>query len=106
MYPQRPESIRFLAHMLDVDDRGRITPQNVEFFWNGVLSHPTMLDQDLPDAESIINEVFDMVRAGPSTIFSMRAVYNSVVWWLMVCRKATSGALLIVRRPHCTPNHL
>eukprot|EP00037_Helgoeca_nana_P022294 m.227375 g.227375 ORF g.227375 m.227375 type:complete len:473 (+) comp25946_c0_seq1:34-1452(+) len=77
MYPQRPESIRFLAHMLDVDDRGRITPQNVEFFWNGVLSHPTMLDQDLPDAESIINEVFDMVNPKSREQITIAELVNS-----------------------------
>lgn len=62
MHPKAPESIRFLAHLLDVGDVGKITRNNVAHFWAGILAHPLMAFGDSPSSENIVNEVFDMVR--------------------------------------------
>ena len=62
MYPTRPESVRFLAHLIDVHDRGVISRQDVAHLWQGVIEHPLMEYQEPPSTDNIVNEVFDMVR--------------------------------------------
>eukprot|EP00038_Savillea_parva_P010142 m.188226 g.188226 ORF g.188226 m.188226 type:complete len:468 (-) comp17337_c0_seq1:497-1900(-) len=62
MYPTRPESVRFLAHLIDVHDRGVISRQDVAHLWQGVIEHPLMEYQEPPSTDNIVNEVFDMVN--------------------------------------------
>lgn len=76
---QRPESIRFFARLIDLEDDGTISRSNISHFWRGVIEHPVMKQYDPPKTSDIINEVFDMVNPYRTDCISITELVKSGV---------------------------